>query len=214
MGGSLDHFLTKVLQLVGDRPVVDGVADAEDSTADEARVDVLLENGLAAELDAQVFGHVLQRLGGERPWRWSAARRCDCGSLSYSSPVWRWMARKQSKRPCRATHLEEVDQRGRDAARQHAVDHRRLFFGRNEDRGQNVAELRVLVDHFGHHGIELFQHRRRLAGLLRGVQQGLGVDVGNMLNADVGLDLGRGAGVFGGNVFASAMNVIMMNAEG
>ncbi len=46
-----------------------------------------------------------------------------------------------------------------------------------------------------HQGVELREHRRRLAGLFRRVQQALGVDVGDVLDAHLGLHLGRGAGI-------------------
>ena len=39
-----------------------------------------------------------------------------------------------------------------------------------------------------------------LAGLLGRVQESLGINIGNVLDAHVGLDAGRGPGVFGGNV--------------
>ena len=72
---------------------------------------------------------------------------------------------------------------------------------RDQGRGQNGLQLgELLVVCLVDQGVELFEHRRGLAGILRGAQQGGGVDVGNLLDADVGLDLGRDAGMFGGDV--------------
>ena len=108
--------------------------------------------------------------------------------------------------------LEEVDQHGDTRPPKHLVDQCRLFLGQHQDRVQNGLQLRKPVDHVGHHGVELLDHRRRLAGPLGRVEQGLGVHVGDVLDADVGLHLGRGAGMFGGDV-AGFRHEMMNEAE-
>ena len=64
--------MAKILQLIGDRAVVDDVADAEDGAADQAGIDLLFDDRLAVELAAKVFddsgGHVCaHRRGGGQP---------------------------------------------------------------------------------------------------------------------------------------------------
>ena len=54
MGGPVVDMLAEVLQLVGDRAVVDHVADAEHGAADQLGIGLLFEDRLAAELGAEV----------------------------------------------------------------------------------------------------------------------------------------------------------------
>ena len=70
----INHLLTKGLQLVGDRTVVDDVADAEDRAADQLRIDVPFGQGFAAEQLAEVFGQCVAPRRRPAAWPCSAAR--------------------------------------------------------------------------------------------------------------------------------------------
>ena len=63
MGAPCRSSLTEVLQLVGDRAVVDHVADAEHGAADQLGIGLLLENRLAAELGADALGDLADHPG-------------------------------------------------------------------------------------------------------------------------------------------------------
>ena len=95
--------------------------------------------------------------------------------------------------------LQKLDHQRRDATGERPVDHGRLLFGRNQDRGQHRVELREAVEQLADHGVEFLDRNgdRRRPAVQGRIEQGLGIDVGDMLNAHVGLDLGRSSGISG-----------------
>ena len=70
MGTPFHHVLTERIQLIGDRAVIDGVAQSQDGAADEVRIDNSFHKRFAAQLrpqaDAQFsFEFGRERLGGD-----------------------------------------------------------------------------------------------------------------------------------------------------
>src|SRR5580658_3644351 len=65
----LDHLLANGLQLVGDGPVVDGVANAEDGAADQRRIDDGIQNRPLAQRRPQQGGDALELLRIDRRGR-------------------------------------------------------------------------------------------------------------------------------------------------
>jgi hypothetical protein len=160
---------------------------------------VLLEDGLAADLRPKAVDDFLNR--GRINRRSGGQTHGNAVSQLIEHRVRLAVDGAKTIEPSvPSDDLEEVDQRGRRTAAKGFFEDLRFFLGQNEDGIQNGFQLRKSVDHLGEDGVELLGHRCGLSGPLGRIEQGLGVNVGDVFDAHVGLKLGRDAGVFGVDV--------------
>ena len=206
MNTPIDHLLANGLQLVGDGAVVDGVADAEDGPADQRRIDDGLQNRLAAQQRRGVGGDLLELRPRPTAWPWSARTRTLPCISSYSLRAWRRIARRQSRRPCRDTTLRKFSSRREICAAKTRSSTPGLFLVRRPaaSRGPSPAwgtgqRPRSTMASNSSSTAAVWPP------LLRGAQQGAGVDLADLLRAYVGREAGRVVGIAGNDVVDSAM---------
>src|SRR5690242_36227 len=184
IAASLNQLVPEVSQAGADGTVVHPVADLDHQAAEQVRVDPGFQDRLPLESGAQLLLEALALVVGQR----RGALDADADAVR---PLLVEAAVGGQDRPEQVEPLvviqdeEEVEEDVAGPPLEGRADHRRLALAADRPAGEEALELGRRREHVVDEGLQLVEHLLRLAALLGGGEQRLGVDAGDALGADV-----------------------------